>query len=209
VVKAVSYLDTSLGGAHTKEAALLRERDAASWGFVPNFAVMFSVRPAVYEAWRQLNGAIKSSMDARRYELATIAAAAALRSSYCTLAHGRILARDHFSPDDVVAMISAPDSAPLTATDRAVMDFARKVALHADQITEPDIAALRDCGLADDEILDVALAAAARCFFSKTLDATGTPPDATFNMLEPRLRDALTVGRPIAAGSPAPSPTDL
>jgi hypothetical protein len=46
----------------------------------------------------------------------------------------------------------------------------------------------------------VILAAASRCFFSKTLDATGTAPDAEFEQLSPPLRDALTVGRPIDPG---------
>jgi hypothetical protein len=44
----------------------------------------------------------------------------------------------------------------------------------------------------------VIAAAAARCFFSKTLDALGVQADASFVQLEPELRDALTVGRPIA-----------
>ena len=65
-------------------------------------------------------------MDLRRYELATLAAARRLRSSYCSLAAG------------------------------------------------------------------------ARCFFSKTLDALGVRPDADYNDMEPGLRQALVVGRPIA-----------
>jgi hypothetical protein len=48
-------------------------------------------------------------------------------------------------------------------------------------------------------ILDFVRAAAARCYFSKVLDAVGCDPDSAFNELEPGLRDALTVGRPIAA----------
>ena len=47
--------------------------------------------------------------------------------------------------------------------------------------------------------MDVALAAAARCFFSKTLDAIGVLPDAKYRELDPELRKALVVGRPIAA----------
>ena len=43
------------------------------------------------------------------------------------------------------------------------------------------------------------LAAAARCFFSKTLDALGVLPDASFRELAPELREVLVVGRPIAA----------
>ena len=45
--------------------------------------------------------------------------------------------------------------------------------------------------------MDVVLAAAARCFFSKTLDALGVQPDAEFGQLDPAFREALTVGRPI------------
>ncbi len=46
--------------------------------------------------------------------------------------------------------------------------------------------------------MDVVLAAAARCFFSKTLDGLGVLPDASFRDLDPELREALVVGRPIA-----------
>ncbi len=46
--------------------------------------------------------------------------------------------------------------------------------------------------------MDVVLAATARCFFSKTLDALGVRPDATYAELDQELLDALVVGRPIA-----------
>ena len=55
----------------------------------PNHELAFAERLEVYDAWVQLNGAIKAGMDLRRYELATLAAARRLRSSYCCLAHGR------------------------------------------------------------------------------------------------------------------------
>jgi alkylhydroperoxidase family enzyme len=78
------------------------------------------------------------------------------------------------------------------------MELADKVAHDATSVTQADIDRLRDLGLTDREILDVVLAAAARCFFSKTLDALGVQPDAKYSELEPNLRDTLTVGRPIA-----------
>jgi hypothetical protein len=46
--------------------------------------------------------------------------------------------------------------------------------------------------------MDVILAAAVRCFFSKTLDALGVQPDSSYGELAPGLREALVVGRPIA-----------
>jgi hypothetical protein len=46
--------------------------------------------------------------------------------------------------------------------------------------------------------MDVILAAAAHCFFSMTLDALGVRLDPGHRDLEPRLRQALVVDRPIA-----------
>jgi uncharacterized peroxidase-related enzyme len=178
------------------------ETDRAGWGFLPNFTRAYSHRPDVYAAWRGLNGSIKANMDERRYEIATLAAARRLRSSYCSLAHGRVLAR--LIPASVVEDIAlGRPSEELDPVDMAVIDLADKVAADATTVTQADIERLRGLGLSDAEILDVVLAAAARCYFSKVLDAVGCDPDAAFNELEPGLRDALTVGRPIAAADPA------
>lgn len=65
-------------------------------------------------------------------------------------------------------------------------------------MTEDDLAELRGLGVDDTDILDVILAAAARCFFSSVLDAVGAEPDAAFRSLDDAVRDALTIGRPIA-----------
>jgi alkylhydroperoxidase family enzyme len=161
----------------------------------PNFERAFGLRPDVYAAWQQLNGAIKATADLRRYELATLAAARRLTSSYCCLAHGKVLAEQFYDPDVVAGLPEGLDDA-----DRAVMAFAEKVVDDATGITQADVDELRGHGLTDAEITDVVLAAAARSFFSKTLDALGTQADAAYGELPPVLRDALTVGRPIATG---------
>ena len=77
-----------------------------------------------------------------------------------------------------------------------MMAFAEKVTLHAYKVTPEDIEELRGRGFADAEILDIALAAAARNFYSKALDAIGAEPDSEYLKLEPELRAALAVGRP-------------
>jgi uncharacterized peroxidase-related enzyme len=194
----MAFIDTIPPEAADGDVAAMYETDRAGWGFLPNFTRAYSHRPGVYAAWRGLNGAIKANMDERRYEIATLAAARRLRSSYCSLAHGRVLAR--LIPASVVEDIAlGRPSEELDAVDMAVIDLADKVATDATSVTQDDVERLRGLGLTDAEILDVVLAAAARCFFSKVLDAVGCDPDAVFNELEPGLRDALTVGRPIAA----------
>jgi alkylhydroperoxidase family enzyme len=156
----------------------------------------FEERPEVYAAWAQLNGAIKAGMDLRRYELATLAAARRLRSSYCCLAHGTVLRERFGEPVREIALDHR--AAGLGEIDVAVMDLAERVVDDATSIGDGELRPLRELGLSETEIMDVVLAAAARCFFSKTLDALGVLPDAEYRELEPELREALVVGRPIA-----------
>ena len=157
-----------------------------------NMERAFALRPEVYAAWRQLVEAVKAASDERRYELATLAAARRLRSSYCSLAHGKVLAEKFYDVESVPALPAGLDDA-----DRAIMAFAEKIVADATSVTQADIDELRGHGLSDGEICDVVLAATIRCFFSKTLDALGVQPDAEFAELDPAFRDALTVGRPI------------
>lgn len=168
------------------------------FGYVPNWAQALSLRPGVRAGWTALLNSIQSNLSVRRYELATLAAARALRSSYCSLAHGSVLAEKVFDGPTVTAIMNDAPESPLDPGERAMMAFAEKVVLAADRITEGDIELLRSHGYQDEEIFDVAAAAAARCFFSKLLDALGVQADAVFDDLDPALRKALTVGRPVA-----------
>ena len=173
-------------------------------GYLPNWVTAFSLRPDVWRAWDALNGAIRTKLSVREYELATLAAAKALRSSYCALAHGRVLAEQVFDAPTVTAIATDPATAPLSAGERAMMAFAEKIVQGADRITKDDVDALRAHGYSDEAIFDFAATAAARCFFSKLLDAMGVQADAGYQgFLSPSLREALTVGRPLA--SPAVS----
>lgn len=81
------------------------------------------------------------------------------------------------------------------------MAFTEKVTLQANGITEEDIHTLRSHGLSDTEILDIVLAASARNFFSRVLDAVGAEPDKVYLELEPDLRKVLAKGRPFCEGT--------
>lgn len=196
----MTFIETVPADDAPEPVARLYDADRAARGYLPNYSEAFSLRPDVYAAWKQLSGAISGGMELRRYELATVAAARRLRSSYCMLAHGSILAERFLEPDTVRALVADHRTAGLDEVDVAVMDLAAKVADDATSVTQTDIDGLRALGLSDTDILDVVLAAAVRCFFSKVLDAVGARPDPEYAALEPALRDALTVGHPIADG---------
>lgn len=190
----VKYIAEDEAAAKVKD---MYDDDVKSDGYVHNYTKAFSLHPEVMDAWAALGRSIRRSMPLRRYELATLAAARAIRSSYCMLAHGTVLKNKFFEPDEVVAIARDYRSAGLEPVEVEVMAYAEKVALRAHEVTEQDVQRLRGHGLTDAEIFDVAAAAAARCFFSKTLDAVGAGPDEQYEELGPELVRALVVGRPI------------
>jgi uncharacterized peroxidase-related enzyme len=175
----------------TGHTAALYAEHLADKGYLPNYLRVFSLRPGAYAAWRQLNGAIRGTMDLRRYELATLAAARALRSTYCATEHALVLRERFYDTETLLGIASHRGG--LADVDVAVMDFADKVARDAPSIGPDDIDRMRRVGLTDAEIFDVALAASARCFFSTVLAAMGAEPDATTLLaLEAPVREALT-----------------
>ena len=141
----------------------------------------FAERPEVYAAWVQLNTAIKAGMDLRRYELATLAAARRLRSSTRPLT-----ARFCWLTRRCSRSFLDHRAAGLDEVDVAVIDLAERVVDDATSIGDADLQRLRDLGLSETDIMDVVLAACARCFFSKALDALGVRADALYCDLSPR-----------------------
>ncbi|POO57333.1 carboxymuconolactone decarboxylase family protein [Agrobacterium rosae] len=169
-----------------------------TYGYLPNMYLAFGHRPGVMESWSALLVSLRGNIEPRRYELVTLAAARELRSSYCMLAHGAVLVRDGVSGDELQAIVEGANDAPLNEQERAIMIFATKVVRDATSITQADIDALKTHALTDAEIFDIVAAAAARCFFSKTLDALGTSPDQTYvEKLGPDLAQKLAMGRPV------------
>ena len=63
-------------------AKRLYDYDLEKKGYISNYTRLFSLRPEILDAWRNLQGAIRKNMRLRRYELATFAAATALHCSY-------------------------------------------------------------------------------------------------------------------------------
>lgn len=195
----MAFIETVPVDQATGEVRATYERAQANLGYVPNYAKVFSLRPEVMGAWSGLLASIRGHMDLRRYELVTLATARALRSSYCMLAHGTILRRQFYGPEQLAAIAGGTADAGLEPAEAAMMAFAERVAKDASSITASDVEGLRAHGFTDAEIFDIAAAAAARCFFSKLLDTLGAEPDSAYLELEDDLRRRLTVGRSVSA----------
>ncbi len=169
--------------------------DQEKLGYIPNYTQALSLRPEVLVAWQNLLKSFRTNMRLRRYELVTIAAATALKCTYCSFVHGTILSSSVFSPEEVTAIVRDYRNAGLKPDEVSMMSYAQKIVIDANQITQKDIDELRSHDLTDEEILDITFTATGRSFFSKTLDALGAVPDMKYMEIDEDLRNLLTVGR--------------
>lgn len=133
-------------------------------GFVPNVFLALARRPAEWRAFFAYHDALMapetvgrtSGLTKGEREMIVTATSAANRCLYCVVAHGAILRIYEKKPlvaDQVAVNHRKADISP---RQRAMLDFAMKVCLHADAIEDADFDALHVHGFDDEDIWDIA-----------------------------------------------------
>lgn len=173
----------------TDSVAEFYAADVREQGYVASHTKVLNVNPEAFAAWKDLMRAIAGPMDKRRFELATLAAALGTRSVHCRLAHGR-KSLAYIDEPELERIARDYHDAGLSEQEVAIMEFSEKVSRASDTMTDADSQRLRDLGLSDREIVDVALAAAARNYYSRAIQALAVPVD-DFPELSDSLKDAL------------------
>jgi alkylhydroperoxidase family enzyme len=113
-----------------------------------------------------------------------------------------VLRANFFSSEQVAAIVARDyETAGLEPAEMVLMAFADKVVMRAYEVTQEDINELHRHGFSDEEILDIALTAASRSFFSRVVDAVGfqIPPERLKhmqNLMGDEVYQSLRVGRP-------------
>ena len=193
----MAFIDTIPDSEISDEVRAMYARPESFWGFVPNYARVFSWRPEIMGLWAQLQAGIKRNMDKRRFELVTFAAATSLRSTLCSLAHGRTLTQ-FFTREDVQLMAHGAAPSSLTAAEAEMMAFARKVARGAYMVTRADVDGLKKHGFSDAEIFDIAATASARAFWTGVVESLGVEPEPSLLEQDSEFKRTLACGRPLS-----------
>lgn len=173
----------------TGEVAALYAEDVEDLGYVADYTRVMSLNPEAVRGFENLVGAIVSQLGVRRYELVTLAAAQALHSEHCRLAHGRKSLKV-MDADELERIARDYRDAGLSEAEVAMMEYAEHVVTDSRAMTDADTTRLRDLGFSDREIVDITLAAAARGYFSRAIQALGAAVDVPPGLSD-RLRGAL------------------
>ena len=171
------------------QKAKIYDDELRSRGYVAKHAKDLAVNPEAYLAFEALISAITQNMDLRRYELVTLAAAQALGSAHCRLAHG-LKALRAIDEEELIQIARDYHNAGLSPAEVAMMEYAERISTDAVNMTDSDTLELRDHGFTDREILDITLAAGARNYLSRVLQAIAAEVDVP-TKLSPQLRSAL------------------
>ncbi len=177
--------------------AAIYEAQKAQLGFVMAAAKAFTARPDLLPAYTEFSDKIRSgfSLGLREWRLITLIAAKQIPSTYCSQVYSRQLIADLGSKEAVLAVQKDFRTAGLTDKDVEMLSYAEKIAKDASHVSESDIARLRSVGFSDQQICDIALCAAFRCFVSRFFDAVGAGTEAAFIDTDEEFRSAMTVGR--------------
>src|SRR3984957_10627335 len=128
-------------------------------GFVPNIFLTLARRPAEWRAFFAYHDALMDketpALSKGDREIIVVATSAENHCLYCVVAHGaiaRIRARNPRIADQV-----ATDwrKAELDDRQRAIVEFAVRLAVEPWTVTADHLAVLRDHGLTDDDVWDV------------------------------------------------------
>ena len=156
-------------------------------GFVPNIFLALARRPQEWRAFFAYHDALMDTetpaLTKADRELIVVATSAENNCLYCVVAHGaiaRIRARNPRIADQV-----ATDwrKAELDDRQRAIVEFAVRLAVEPWTVTPEHLDGLRAHGLTDDDVWDVGSIAALFAMSNRLVHLMGTMPNDEFYLL--------------------------
>jgi uncharacterized peroxidase-related enzyme len=158
----------------------------AKAGFVPNVFLKLARRPAEFRAFFAYHDALmlkEGKLTKGDREMIVVATSGAHNCLYCVVAHGallRVYEKKPFVADQVAVNYRKAD---ITPRQRAMLDFALKVALESYTVSEEDFAPLRAHGFDDEDAWDIAAIAAFFSMSNRLANALNILPNPEFYLM--------------------------
>lgn len=172
------------------------DEDVAEMGFVMNVSRLWAQAPVTKtHLFELMSESFRASgLSFRHRGLLITATASTLGDSYCSLAWGYKLGSVDSS--SAAAAVIRGDDVDLSAGEKALVGWARKVVGDPNQTTAADVQELRDAGFTDSQIFAITTFVALRLAFSTVNDALGARPDAELlTLASADVVDAVPYGR--------------
>ena len=155
-------------------------------GFVPNVFLALAHRPPEFRAFFAYHDALmdkEGGLTKAEREMIVVSTSGANQCQYCVVAHGAILrirAKNPLVADQVAINHRKAD---ITPRQRAMLDFAMKVALESHRVDEADFAALAKDGFSKDDVWDIAAIAAFFAMSNRLANVSSMRPNDEFYLM--------------------------
>ena len=155
-------------------------------GFIPNVFLALAHRPAEWRAFFAFHDALmesESGLSKAEREMIVVATSNANGCQYCVVAHGAILrirAKNPLVADQVAVNYRKAD---ITPRQKAMLDFAMKVALDSAAVGEADFETLHQHGFNDEDIWDIGAVAAFFGLSNRMANMTAMRPNDEFYLM--------------------------
>jgi uncharacterized peroxidase-related enzyme len=152
-------------------------------GFVPNVFLALAHRPDEFRAFFAYHDALmlkERGLSKAEREMIVVATSGVNHCLYCVVAHGAILrvyAKDPFIADQIAVNHGRAD---ITPRQRAMLDFAVKVAASSHTVDEADFRTLRGHGFKDEDIWDIGAITAFFALSNRMADLVAMRPNDEF-----------------------------
>lgn len=152
-------------------------------GFIPNVFLVLAHRPDEFRAFMAYHDALMDKpggLTKAEREMIVVATSATNQCLYCVIAHGAILrirAKNPLIADQIAINYRKAD---ITPKQRAMLDFAVKVAGHSAAVGDDDIAALEAQGFTQADIWDITAIAAFFALSNRMANVSGMRPNDQF-----------------------------
>ena len=153
-------------------------------GFVPNVLRAYAFDVEKLNAFTALYNDLMlapSGLSKLEREMIAVVVSAETKCFYCLVAHGAAVRQLSGQPELGEALVMNYRVADITPRQRAMLDFAVKMTRASATIEEPDRAALRDAGLSDRDIWDLAGVAGFFNMSNRVASATAMTPNADYH----------------------------
>lgn len=155
-------------------------------GFVPNIFLALAHRPAEFRAFFDYHDALMEKdvgLTKAEREMIVVATSGANNCLYCVVAHGAILRIRAKNPRLADQLATNHRKAEITPRQRAMLDYAMKIALRAQEVSDEDFAALRAHGFDDDAIWDIGAIAAFFGMSNRIVNFASIAPNDEFYLM--------------------------
>ncbi len=162
------------------------EQVQAKAGFIPNVFIAMAHRPDEFRAFFAYHDALMDKtggLTKAEREMIVVATSSANQCHYCVIAHGAILrvrAKNPFIADQVAINYRKAD---ITPRQKAMLDFALKVAVAPYAIGEREFEALESHGFSQDDVWDIGAIVAFFAMSNRLANVSDMRPNDEFYSL--------------------------